>query len=57
VPSGSVARTQYAVADGPLFNLKYRLRGALALRFKRIEHIDNIDHFPKRWCSASQIAF
>ena len=42
-----------AAADFPFLNFKDHFRLALALRFKRIEHIDNIDHFPKAICHAS----
>jgi len=36
-----------AAANGALLDLEYRLRCPLPFCFKRIEHIDNIDHFPK----------
>jgi hypothetical protein len=36
-----------AAADGPPLYLEYRLGRALALGFKRIEHVHNIDHFQK----------
>jgi hypothetical protein len=36
-----------AATDGSPFYLEYGLRNALALRFKRIEHVHNVNHFPK----------
>ncbi len=36
-----------AAANGRSLDLKYRLRNALARRFKRVDYIDNIDHFSK----------
>ncbi len=36
-----------AAADGPPLYLEYRLGRALALGLESIEHVHNIDHFPK----------
>jgi hypothetical protein len=36
-----------AAADLPLLYLEYRLGGALALRLERVEHVHNVNHFPK----------